>query len=239
MINYKVYSTKEETAEKLADELGQYFHSHSEKKINIAISGGTTPFLMFSYLIIKYRTSINWKNIHFFWVDERCVPPTSDESNFGNTHKTLFSKIDIPNENIHRIIGENNPEEEAQRYSDEINKFTTLNQGKPVFDIILLGMGDDGHTASIFPPQIELMEANTVAMVAQNPYNGQNRITLSGKVINLAQRIYFLVTGKNKAEIFRQIYYHNPGYDKYPSAHIDTNPQKTTWYLDSEAAALI
>ena len=236
-MNYKIFSDKNDAAAQLAAEIYNLVASSTKKKINIAISGGTTPFILFDIWAIQYANKMDWEKLHFFWVDERCVPHTSDESNFGNTNKVLFEKVDIPLSNIYRVRGEDEPAYEAKRYASEIEKQVEIVNGLPQFDIILLGMGDDGHTASIFPPQIHLLQSEQIVSLAQNPYNQQYRITLTGRVINNAARIYFLVTGKSKAEVVKHIFTKTSGYLKYPASHIKPNTGELIWYLDEEAAS--
>lgn len=208
-------------------------------QINIAISGGNTPKLLFEILAEKFKDNIEWGKVNIYWTDERCVSPDNDESNFGMTGKYLFSKIIIPEGNIHRIYGENDPAVEAVRYADEIKNNLKQGNGIPKFDLILLGMGEDGHTASIFPDQMDLLNSDNVCAVAVHPVSGQKRITLTGKVINNADKIYFLVTGKSKAEVMKEILEKKNGYLKYPAAHIQTNNNYTFWNLDKEAAGLL
>ena len=208
-------------------------------RINIAISGGNTPKLLFEILAEKFKDKIEWDKVNIYWADERCVPPDNDGSNFGMTGKFLFSKILIPEGNIHRIYGENVPAVEAVRYADEIKNNLKQRNEIPKFDLILLGMGDDGHTASIFPDQMDLLNSDNVCAVVFHPESGQKRITLTGKVINNADKIYFLVTGKSKAEVMKEILEKKNGYLKYPAAHIQTNNNYTFWNLDKEAAGLL
>ena len=190
-------------------------------------------------VVKDYKDKIDWSKINFYRVDERCVSPDSNESNFGKTYNFLFNKINIPERNIHRIYGENDPASEAVRYSEELRKNIFLSNGFPKFDLILLGMGDDGHTASIFPAQMELLNSVNVCAVAVHPESRQKRITLTGNVINNADKIYFLVTGKSKAEVMKKILDKNHDYLKYPAAHIQTNNNYPFWYLDKEAASLL
>ena len=232
-MEYKIFENNDLVAKNLAEFLFLMIQEieKTKNKINIAISGGTTPFLLFEIFANDYNTKIDWKKIHFFWVDERCVEPTSVVSNFGNTKKALFDKIDIPEENIHRILGENDAENEAKRYSKEIES----NVENAIFDIILLGMGDDGHTASIFPPQIELMNSGKIVEKSQNPYNYQDRITFSGTTINKAKNIIFLVTGANKAKVVNEIFEKSNDYLKYPASRINPTNGKLIWYFDKYA----
>jgi 6-phosphogluconolactonase len=208
-------------------------------KINIALSGGNTPKLMFEVLARDYKNKIDWLEVNLFWVDERCVPPNDKESNFGMTEKILLRNISIPEENVHRIFGNYEPEKEVYRYSQDLKKYLKLRNGFPEFDLILLGVGDDGHTASIFPNQMALLNSNDVCAVAIHPSTGQKRITLTGEAINNADRIYFLVMGKNKEEVIKKILEKKDDYLKYPAANIKPDEGEVEWYLDKEAAGLL
>ncbi len=205
-------------------------------KINIAISGGNTPKLLFEVLAENYKNKIDWMNVNFYWVDERCVPPADPESNFGMTHKNLFSKVKIPEDNVYRILGENDPKDEAVRYSEVLKNNLEIKNNFPEFDLMLLGIGDDGHTASIFPDQMKLLNSQDVCAVATHPSSGQKRITLTGRVINNSKRVYFLVTGKSKSEVVKDILEKKNDYLKYPAAHIKPTDGDLNWYLDKEAA---
>lgn len=154
-------------------------------------------------------------------MDERCVPPDDEESNYGMTKKYLLNKINIPLINVHRIFGEKDPAEEAKRYSEIVKLNLEVKNSLPELDLILLGVGEDGHTASIFPDQMELLNSNEIYAAAKHPGSGQARITLTGKIINNADRIYFLVAGKSKAEVVNKILNRKGDYLKYPAAHIE------------------
>ena len=131
--------------------------------------------------------------------------------------------------------GENDPGMEAVRYSEELLRYINLKNGLPVFDIILLGMGEDGHTASIFPGNIESFNSASICEQARHPVSGQRRVTLTGKVINNAREIIFLVTGKNKADIVHEIIKEREAFLEYPAANIHSEKGKITWLLDKEA----
>lgn len=207
-------------------------------KINIALSGGNTPKAIFQELVF-FKGKINWQKIDLFWVDERCVPPDDPESNYGMTNKYLFNHIEIPSENIFRIKGENEPGEEAKRYSDVIKTNLVLVNNLPEFDIMLLGLGEDGHTASIFPDQMRLLESDKVCEVAFHPRTKQKRITITGRVINNSKRIYFLVTGRNKAIAVGKVLNKKENYEELPGYHIKAVDGEVTWFLDDEAAMKI
>lgn len=237
MIKY-IYPTNEEVAKRFADSLVDKINQ--SEIFHWSVSGGTTPKVLFSLLAEEYADKIDWKKVHFYWGDERCVPSTDDDSNFKMTKERLFSKVDIPVENIHRIIGENDPEKEAVRHEEELMALLPKDEnGLPVFDLIMLGMGGDGHTASIFPHQMELLTSNKVCEVAQHPDSGQHRVTITGKVINAAKEVAFLVTGEGKAEKIDEIFYGKERSKSYPATHIQPSSGQLSWYLDSAAASML
>ena len=201
------------------------------EKLNIAISGGSTPRLLFSILSEVYEDKIDWSKIHIFWVDERCVSPADEQSNYKMTSSHLLGLIPIPQENVNRVYGEDDPKLEAERYSSLIKQSLPIKGGLPIFDMILLGMGDDGHTASIFPPEINLLESENVCEVGNHPNSGKKRITLTGKVINAAKQKHFLVVGSNKEKVVSEIFTNSQNSLQYPAAHIDN----AIWWLDTEA----
>lgn len=201
----------------------------------IALSGGSTPKLLFQLWATEYRTAFNWSAIHFFWGDERCVPPDDADSNFGVTKALLFDHIDIPAENIHRVRGEDDPAVETERYAQEIADNTHREGLFPSFDLVMLGMGSDGHTASIFPHQMELLTIEKVTAVADHPDSGQQRVSLSGPVINNAQQVAFLVTGASKQEKVAAILDKTAAAEAYPAAHIKPYTGELHWFLDAAA----
>jgi 6-phosphogluconolactonase len=234
--NLHIFKTPEELADEFAGQLMSWIENHSGKAFHLAISGGKTPDLLFSVLAEKYADSILWQNVHFWWVDERMVSPDDPESNFGVANKLLFSKIKLPEENIHRIKGENAPKVEALSYSTQIREKLPMSDGWPIFDLILLGMGDDGHTASIFPNQIHLLNSKLICEVAVHPQIGQKRITLTGKVINRASKVCFLVTGANKADRMAEIWENQEKANLLPAAKIHPDSGDLSWYLDELAS---
>ncbi|HAH22194.1 MAG TPA: 6-phosphogluconolactonase, partial [Prolixibacteraceae bacterium] len=157
--NLHIYKSPDELANEFALQLMNWIAAQSGNAFHLAISGGKTPDMLFTILASQYADSTLWQKVHFWWVDERMVPPGDPESNFGTANRLLFSQIIIPKENIHRIKGENNPETEALSYSQQIQENLISQNGWPIFDLILLGMGDDGHTASIFPNQMHLIDS--------------------------------------------------------------------------------
>ncbi len=242
--NIRIFTKPEIMADSLAEEFYRYVNNQfiTKNTLYIALSGGTTPLLFFNNLsqFDQQKTNkVDWKRIHFFWGDERCVPPSHEESNFGSANKVLFSLINIPESNIHRIEAENDPEKEAERYSQMILQLVPSKNGIPIFDWIFLGVGDDGHTASIFPGQIDIVNSQKICCVSVHPESKQQRITLTGTVINMARRVTFMATGLEKQEIISNIINHETPSKKYPAAKIIPKNGILDWYLDAEAADLI
>lgn len=213
--------------------------SNEGKMLNVALSGGSTPQQLFKQLADEYANLIPWKNINLYWVDERCVPPTDSESNFGMTYDTLLNKSFIPAENIHRIKGEDIPKNEVERYKELLWKNLPVKNGFPVFDIILLGMGDDGHTASIFPNNLELLHSEYSVAQAMHPLSGQKRITLTGKTICNAEKILFLICGISKAHVLKQIINNEPDSKQFPAANIGNCECIVDFYIDKKAGSLL
>ncbi|WP_373400507.1 6-phosphogluconolactonase [Algoriphagus halophilus] len=189
-MNITVSSSKDSLAEEFAYVLKEM--SDTGEKIHVALSGGSTPKVIFDYIADELGDDILWDNINFYWGDERCVPPTDSESNYKMTVDHLLSKVDMPEENIFRVLGENDPEEEAIRYSKILENELPIVNGIPQFDLVMLGMGDDGHTVSIFPYNIELWDAKETCVVAVHPDSGQKRVTITGKVVNNAKAVAFI-----------------------------------------------
>lgn len=233
-MNLHTSDTKKGVAEKFITFLIDL--SKTKDTITIALSGGSTPKIVFDELAEKYQ-DLNWSKFHFYWGDERCVPPTDGDSNYKMTVDHLLSKINIPLENIHRIKGENAPKEEAARYSNVLETQLAMENGVPQFDLVILGMGDDGHTASIFPHEIELWNATHWCEVATHPDSGQKRVSITGAIINNAKTVAFLVTGDSKKEKVKTIFNHEDGYLQYPASLVAPTSKDLHWFLDASAAA--
>lgn len=235
----RIFTTPKKVYKAIAKEILQLTQTSSQPRFDIALSGGNSPKGLFKKLSKKYADLIPWDRIHFWWGDERCVSPDSNESNYKMTKDYLLSNISIPDKNIHRIKGEENPANEAERYSAEITDNLNLRGENPVFDLIILGLGDDGHTASIFPDQIGLFENKKICTIAQHPVTSQNRITLTGRVINNANRIFFLVTGENKSMRISEIMNDSEAAKLLPAYYISQKNGKLIWFLDEPAASKI
>ncbi len=234
MITY-IHDTDVKTAHALIEHILQMVNKHpADQTVNIALSGGSTPALMFRLWAEQYDAKTPWERIRFFWVDERCVPPTDKESNYGMTRDNLLNKINIPEENVVRIKGENTPEEEALRYETKVRSMVPEEEGFPQFDIVLIGAGDDGHTSSIFPGQEHLLTTQRAYALSTHPKTGQQRIALTGMPIIHAQRLIFLLTGKNKAQVLADIIEQN---DAGPAAYVGHHALHTVEVFTDKAAA--
>lgn len=204
----------------------------------LALSGGSTPKLLFKLLAEQYADRIDWSRLHLFWGDERMVPYEDSESNYGVTKSLLLDQVAIPVENLHPVATSLEPAAAVADYAEVLKKYVDQGgNGLPVFDLIMLGMGDDGHTASIFPHEMELMTAKETTGLATHPISGQLRVTLTGPVINNAREVAFLVTGNNKTNRTAQIINKEHHYLEFPTAHINPSSDGLHWFLDEAAAA--
>jgi 6-phosphogluconolactonase len=202
----------------------------------VAISGGTTPGRLYALLASDiFRKAIDWSHIHFFWADERCVPKENDESNYGLTFYTLLSRVPVPPLNIHRIKGEKDPKQGAREYETDIRSFFGTS-GLPVFDLIMLGMGEDGHTASLFPGSKSLKETERLAVPVYREKPESHRISLTLPVLNNARQVIFLVAGRSKANMVRLILKGGQERKRYPAGLIDPSHGNILWLIDQEAA---
>ena len=203
---------------------------------SIVLTGGVTASKVYRLFGASgFGNKIPWESVHLFWTDERCVAPESNESNFGTTQRSFLNGISIPDENIHRIHGEDNPAIEANRYACEIQNHIALkNNSKYCFDWVLMGLGLDGHTASLFPKQGALINPQGFCDIAQHPETNQKRITLTVPLFQYAKHITYHVVGSEKAKIISELISQSPESKKYPAAQIHGE-----WYLDEAAASCL
>ena len=174
-----VFPSSMETARSLIFHLVDIMNAEPDKTFNIAVSGGSTPALMFDLWANEYADITPWKRMKLYWVDERCVPPEDSDSNYGMMRSLLLGIVPIPYENVYRIRGEEKPAKEAARYSELVSRQVPKKNGWPEFDIVLLGAGDDGHTSSIFPGQEALLSSDQIYETSSHPRNGQKRISFT------------------------------------------------------------
>lgn len=217
----------------------------SRNVFTLALSGGSTPRALYSLLAEPpYSESMPWERTHLFWGDERCVPPGHPESNYRTANEALISRILIPVGNVHRIRGElASPDEAALEYERDIDGFYRACDAHysvlPVFDLILLGMGNDGHTASLFPGRPELDECRRLAVPSEAPPESpvRSRVTLTFPVINNAARVVFLVTGDDKRPIVESILARDENSIVYPASRVQPRSELVwiTGYGDVQA----
>lgn len=235
----EIYTTVETlirgSAESIASLLIESVRSGGSARI--ALSGGSTPRSVYALFGTEpLRSTIPWASVHIFWGDERCVPPDHPESNFRMVHETLLRHIIIPSSNIHRIKGEHNPGEAARKYAEDIGRTFQLNdEHLPQFDVILLGLGEDGHTASLFPETPALQEQHKWVTEVHVQKLNASRITLTLPVINNAHHVLFLVSGKTKALILAEVV-QNSSY-QHPAQFVHPVSGDLRWLVDQDAAS--
>lgn len=195
------YLTGQEALRALTGRLVNLMDGKNDRRFNLALSGGETAKQMYALWTDEYKELINWGRIHFYWVDERCVAPDSPESNYGHAKRMLFDPLNIAGHHVHRIKGEENPEEEAVRYADEVSSFVPVKNGQPHFDCIILGVGNDLHTASIFPSSMQLLTDARSFVTSPHPESGQTRVTMTGPVILNDVPVLVPVLGSGKASV--------------------------------------
>jgi len=212
----------------------------------VALSGGSTPKKMNALLAAPpLAQTIDWSKVFVFWSDDRCVSPDNPDSNYRMARETLLAQVSIPNENIHRVHGENSSERAARVYEDELREFFRQPGGSstpPRFDLILLGMGEDGHTASLFPGTPGIRENRRWAVAVKHnvpPAPFVDRVTFTPPVINAAANVVFLVSGANKAERLYQVLHEQYDPDRLPAQVVRPQDGKLFWMLDQAAGAKI
>lgn len=201
-------------------------------RFSVALAGGSTPRALYALLAAE---NLDWQAIHFFWGDERCLPPDHPESNYRMAAESLLTKIPLPPENIHRIMGELSPQLAAEKYQRNLRVFWG---GAPRFDLVLLGMGEDGHTASLFPGSPALAETLrwvTALEHAAPPPPLVSRVTLTLGAINAARQVIFLVSGAGKAKRLAEIW---RGGSQLPAGRVQPLDGDLLWLVDQSAASL-
>lgn len=226
----------------LADDAAQMFVDAAKDKTRffVSLSGGSTPSALFERLATHYATTVDWSRIHFFWGDERSVPPTHADSNYGVAKAKLLDPVGVPPENIHRFEGERPPDEAAAKYAKEVRRVFGLKPGAfPRFDLVFLGLGDDGHTASLFPGSVALGNLKEIAVANFVPKLSTSRLTLTYPAINAASCIAVLVSGKSKAQIVHDVLKSPATPAKFPMQGVKATRGRLLWFADTEAASLL
>ncbi len=239
-VTYKVYRDSAALAEATAAFMAQEMVAAATQRgvARVAISGGNTPRATFDLLAAKHASDVPWDKLQLFFVDERTVPPDDKDSNYRMTRESLLSKVPVPAANVHRIEGELPPEEAAARYEAELRNALRLEGAEvPVFDLLMLGMGDDGHTASLFPHTEALHEFMRLAVANRVPQKDTWRVTLTSPVINRARHVVFLIAGADKAAPLSHVMQGPYQPETYPAQLIRPTGGKLTLLLDESAAA--
>jgi len=208
----------------------------------VAISGGTTPKAMLGVLASEEmaRFSDRWTRLELFWVDERCVGPEHADSNYRMTKEALLEWVPLAAARVHRMEGELRPEAAAERYEATIrNSFRLEGAQVPQFDLVMLGMGADGHTASIFPGTAAVEEMGRLAMANHVPQIDAWRLTLTAPVINRASEVIFLIEGAGKAAVLQEVLFGPRDVERLPSQLIRPSNGKLSFLLDEQAAAFV
>jgi 6-phosphogluconolactonase len=201
---------------------------------SIALSGGSTPAGLYRLLgSDPYRSAIAWEKVHLFWADERCVPPDHEDSNYRLAHEALLSKVVVPPGHVHRIRGEDGPDAAAVAYELELRGFS--GGAVPVFDLVILGVGEDGHTASLFPGDAMVRHPERLAVPVYRT-SGHSRVSLTLAVLNRARQVVFLATGAKKSRIVAAVRSDDSA-GEYPAGLVRPDAGGLLWLLDREAAA--
>lgn len=230
MIKVNSFPSSLEAAHALTRAFLYQINTSGTKNFHLAISGGTTPVGLFRLWAEDYKSIIPWGRLHLYWVDERCVPPEESDSNYGMTKRILLDNVSIPIMQIHRIHGEDIPEIEVKRYSFLVEKLLIKENLCPVFDCILLGIGVDGHTSSLFPGQNYLLNSPEIYAVSVHPQTRLKRIALTGLPILHAKKVFFYVLGKNKTDVLKEVI---KGNDNYPAGYIISRLDASELFTDS------
>lgn len=227
----------------LARAAAQEFHRVVERAVDergrfsVALSGGNTPRSVYALLANQHK-ELPWDRVHIFFGDERAVPPQHPDSNFRMASESLLSLVPIPGKNVHRIRAELDPESAAQDYEGQLREFFHLTANDwPRFDLVLLGLGDDGHTASLFPGTVALSERSRIVATNWVEKLQSFRITLTFPVLNHAAEVIFLVSGESKAQILSDVL--RPGAKRYPAQSVSPESGRLLWLADQDAARLL
>jgi len=205
----------------------------------VALNGGNTPVRFFQLLGTEFRKDVDWSKVHVFWGDERCVSPEDPGSSYGQARELLLRRILIPDSNIHRIEGELGPAQAARNYALTLKEFASHSLAWPRFDLVYLGMGEDGHTASLFPGLPAEGSEPILPVTAHYQDRPANRVTLTPVVFNSARTVAFMVTGEKKAGTLAEVLSdtHTRNSVLYPAQRIQPMDGRLIWLVDEQAAS--
>lgn len=226
-------SLMERAAELFAETARQAVAARS--RFTVALSGGSTPRALYELLAAEpYVTRTPWEATEIFWSDERCVPPTSDESNYRMAYEALLARVAVPEERVHRMRGEDEPQVAARAYARILEE--KLDESPPRLDLILLGMGEDGHTASLFPGSTALSDTEHLVVAPFVEKFKAHRLTMTLGTINAARNVTFIVSGEAKAETLRAVLEDERGAHPLPSKLVEPSGGELVWLVDEAAA---
>lgn len=225
------YEDSQRALHALTEDLTRLIRHRRREVFNLALSGGETAKKMFTLWVAEYKDRMDWEALRFFWVDERCVPPADPESNYGQAENLLLSPLQIPEKQIHRIQGENDPGQEALRYAREVRECVPCVHGIPLFEAVILGIGNDLHTASIFPNVPELLTDTRDYAVSRHPVTGQYRVTMTGTLLLSGAPLLVPVLGKGKEQVLEELRKKNSRSLSYPATYILGRVSQATVYL--------
>ena len=209
-------------------------------RFTIALSGGSTPKNLFNLLATNAKSTLPWDRMFFFWGDERHVGPTDPQSNYRMADEAMLSKVPVPAGNVFRIVAENpDAAAVAQAYEQTLRKFFQQESGVPRFDLILLGMGPDGHTASLFPGTAALQEKSKLVVANWVDKLKTHRLSFTLPVLNAAREVAFLVSGVDKAAVLKTVLEDDVPGEQYPAKLVRPTDGKLIWLLDRAAASAL
>ena len=229
--------------EELSRDAANLFVEESAKAIRerarflVALNGGTTPMRLFQLLASDFRKEVDWSHTHVFWGDERCVPTNDPGSSYGQARDLFLRHVPISEENVHRIKGELAPLEAAGEYRLILNQFASAPLDVPRFDLVYLGIGEDGHTASLFPGSAVDVDQPVLAVTANYQGRPAQRVTLTPLVFNEARHVVFMATGDKKAVTLAEVLSGRYQPQLYPAQRIDPKDGTITWLVDEDAAS--
>ncbi len=223
-------------AEEVAHVAGEAICMHGE--FNLCLTGGTTPARTYDLLATRFELSVDWKEVQFYWGDERCVPPDDPASNYGMANRAILSKLNIKPEQIHRIRGEDKPEDAAREYEAELRRCLNLGDGEfPRFDLMLLGLGDNCHMLSLFPGIPALREQHRLVVPVEVEDKIRHRVTMTAPVMNNSARIMFLISGENKAAAVKRVLEGEDDPERVPAHLVAPKDGVVIWMMDKAAAS--
>jgi len=237
--NLQIFADAGEVARAAAERFIELARESTEARgrFSVALAGGSTPKRIYELLAgDELKTQLDWSGVHIFFGDERCVPPDHADSNYRMANEALLSRVSLPEQNVHRMRGEGDAVANARLYEDELREFFD-GETWPQFDLVMLGMGDDGHTASLFPGT-NALDVRTAWVTANWVEKFDTfRVTLTATAINHARHVMFIVTGASKTERLQEVLHGERDEHRLPSQLIQPDEGALTWFLDEAAAA--